>query len=274
MYNYGIVYKITCIINGKIYVGKTCQQLMKRFLEHLSNQGGAILLWNAIQKYGKENFIIQEVDNAPTKHELNNLEQFYIWYYKSQDRKIGYNIAPGGEGGDTFSFRSTESQNLTRVKISRGLVGKRKGIPFTEQHCNNLSKALIGRTAWNQGRTGLQVWTEEQRISKSKAMSGEKNHFYGKSLSPEQEEKRRSTREKNHAAKKKLIWDESTLSEDIISRLIRLYLCDETIEFVASTFRLTNACVTRILTAYSQLRSIDEEQNFLARRKQRRSKNM
>ena len=49
------IYKITCTINGKGYIGKTEDDIEKRVMEHLNNRSpGCVALFNAIKKHGKK----------------------------------------------------------------------------------------------------------------------------------------------------------------------------------------------------------------------------
>ena len=102
-----LIYKITNLINNKIYIGKTTRTLSRRFYEHisraLSNKSEVELayLHYAIKKYGKENFVIEKLDTAETIAELNEKECYWISYYNSTDSAIGYNLTDGGDGGAT-----------------------------------------------------------------------------------------------------------------------------------------------------------------------------
>lgn len=69
-----IIYKITNKINGKLYVGQTIRPLKRRIWNHLCKTGTAIS--SALRKYGIENFVIEEIDRAETKEELNKKEQY------------------------------------------------------------------------------------------------------------------------------------------------------------------------------------------------------
>lgn len=58
------VYKITNLINGKSYIGITQRDPQIRFNEHFSNKKE--LLYKAKEKYGKENFQLEIIeDNIP-----------------------------------------------------------------------------------------------------------------------------------------------------------------------------------------------------------------
>lgn len=88
------IYKITNKINGKIYIGQTAKSIKERFNQHCLKWSCCTKLKNAINKYGKENFIIEQIDHAHTLEEANCKEIFYINFYNSQIN--GYNLAGGG----------------------------------------------------------------------------------------------------------------------------------------------------------------------------------
>jgi group I intron endonuclease len=89
--------------NGKIYIGQAIN-IHKRFLVHKSevtlNRCNSVV-FKAIKKYGwnnvKKDIIVS--DNNFTQEQLNGYEIFWINTYDARNRKIGYNIAPGGRGG-------------------------------------------------------------------------------------------------------------------------------------------------------------------------------
>lgn len=90
------IYKITCTANGKVYIGQTRGSIKSRWYAHCRKDNPCRVLGNAINKYGRENFIIEEIDKAYTKEDLDNKEIYWISYYNSTDKSIGYNIAKGG----------------------------------------------------------------------------------------------------------------------------------------------------------------------------------
>ena len=112
---YGIIYKVTNLVNYKVYIGQTVQKLQKRWATHCSTKSGCLALHNAIQKYGKENFIIQQIDVGDDRVHLNELEQYWIEIYNSVFPN-GYNLT---EGGDSPVFSET-----SRLKMSKSQTGK------------------------------------------------------------------------------------------------------------------------------------------------------
>lgn len=97
---YGIIYVITNTVNGKQYVGKTVEGLIRRWARHISyaiHGHTNMLIHRAIRKYGKESFIIEAIATANSHLELVALEKTLINRYKTLV-PAGYNLTAGGEG--------------------------------------------------------------------------------------------------------------------------------------------------------------------------------
>jgi hypothetical protein len=137
-----IVYKITNTANNKIYIGKTKEHYGKmkfgitgRLKHHIcsalskSKCNDCPRLYNAIRKYGKEAFVIDEIEHT-TSDNVDAREIYNICHYKSTDRKIGYNIALGGGGRSVVNV--TEE---TRDKISK--AQDPDGIPNIKPYYKN-----------------------------------------------------------------------------------------------------------------------------------------
>lgn len=96
------IYKITCLINGKIYIGQTTTSILNRFTGHFTdckrrNNDKKNRFYNALLLYGKKNFKVELVLKGYCIDELNFLEEHYINYYNSTNRNIGYNTFKGGK---------------------------------------------------------------------------------------------------------------------------------------------------------------------------------
>lgn len=124
-----IIYKITNLINNKVYIGQTTKTIEWRFNKHcedaMKNINTTIHIQRAILRYGKENFKIEQIDTASSKNELNEKEKYWIRYYNSKTN--GYNMTYGGEGGDTYSSLSDEEMNCVKQKIGTKNRGKLNG---------------------------------------------------------------------------------------------------------------------------------------------------
>jgi len=92
-----VIYKITNLINGKIYIGQTVQTNPKqRWWDHLSDADAGVeyYLYNAMRKYGNEHFVWKIVDEATDIDELNIKEDLWLEAYKKQCSV--YNIRRAG----------------------------------------------------------------------------------------------------------------------------------------------------------------------------------
>ena len=98
----GLIYKITNLVNGKIYIGQTRNSLEHRWKEHIWHYNPSMLIRKAIKKYGKNSFSIEKIAEANSRAELDMLEKHHIKEAPSLS-PIGYNIKEGGEGGGLLS---------------------------------------------------------------------------------------------------------------------------------------------------------------------------
>lgn len=88
------IYKIQNLINGKIYIGQSVH-IKTRFNQHKNEakNGNTRPLYNAIRKYGVENFSFEVIEEC-SKEKLNEREIYWIKKYDSFHN--GYNLTPGG----------------------------------------------------------------------------------------------------------------------------------------------------------------------------------
>ena len=93
------IYKITNKINNKIYIGKTLHSIEQRWKQHCSDYKRERCekrpLYSAMNKYGIENFFIEEIEQCE-ESVLSEREKYWIEYYGSF--KYGYNATIGGDG--------------------------------------------------------------------------------------------------------------------------------------------------------------------------------
>ena len=91
------IYKITNKINGKIYVGMTYRTIQERWKEHLNDcnrrRNENRPLYNAINKYGAENFVIEVIEETENPEEREK-----YWIEELGSFKYGYNATLGGDG--------------------------------------------------------------------------------------------------------------------------------------------------------------------------------
>lgn len=107
------VYCITNLINNKKYIGITSRDIKVRFQEHCSHK--QTLIYNAVQKYGKENFIIEILEDNILKDEIDKRERFYIEKFNTLIPN-GYNLSTGG-------ISNKDLNNETKKRLSKMNMG-------------------------------------------------------------------------------------------------------------------------------------------------------
>lgn len=144
------IYKFTCSINGKIYIGKSIN-LYKRLASHKycsKKDKGRCYFENALVKYGWDSFIVEILEIFETFDKLKDnkvlleRETYYIDQFKSGSLGIGYNIhkhSTDGTGIPKKPFSEEHRQKLreARAKQVRG--------PLTDEHKQKISQSRLGQ---------------------------------------------------------------------------------------------------------------------------------
>jgi len=129
-----IIYKTTCLINGKIYIG----QYTRSDPNYL---GSGKLISRAIVKYGRGNFTREILCECTSQKALDVMEKYFISKFGSTNQSVGYNIAAGARGGALFfGPHSLEVREATSKRMSVLMRGS-----------NNPMYGKVGR---NRGKLG------------------------------------------------------------------------------------------------------------------------
>lgn len=149
-----IIYRITSLINNKIYLGQTIGKLSNRKGIHLfhlrNNKHSNSYLQNCFNKYGECNLKFDIIDTAKSLNELNFKEKNLISIYKTNNRKFGFNIREGGNN-ETMSKKTKKliSEKLlgnTNGRFNKGKTRKRNFILIHSKKTKELiSKKLKNR---------------------------------------------------------------------------------------------------------------------------------
>lgn len=137
------IYKITNKLNNKIYIGQS-KWIKTRLTEHRNdlrnNKHQNQHLQNAWNKYKGENFKFEILEECSID-ELDDKEIYWIKYYDSCNRSMGYNIESGG-------FLNKEVTTETRKKLSdinklNGLKGEQcHSAKYTNEQILNAKKLI------------------------------------------------------------------------------------------------------------------------------------
>lgn len=163
----GVIYKITNLINGKAYVGKTSQSdwrvrwsQHKDFARNLQKRGrGDAYLYRAMRKHGVENFKIEVIDTAEAEETLCLKEIEWIAKLGTHDRRVGYNSTFGGESG----------------KPTPDTLAKRIGVKRSPEAKANMSKAQKGRIVNEATRSKLSSIIKGRPVSPERAAAMKAN---------------------------------------------------------------------------------------------------
>jgi len=166
---YGIIYKCTNLVNGKVYIGQTVRSLKERIKDHIqSSKNPKSVFHYAIKKYG-DNFSWDIIDSAIDKEELDYKEKYWINQYKSYaSTHKGYNVHEGGTGGNTFKWMDKKDyENL----IERFRINNKGNTKFQDWY---LSLSNEERMAHNQKRkeTNKNKSLKEKKIISEKRVKG------------------------------------------------------------------------------------------------------
>lgn len=183
MKQFNYVYKITNLVNGKIYIGKHSTDDLDD--GYMGSSRRVKLEYSAI---GKENFEKTILAYSNDEEELAELERHYITLLNATDPTIGYNRQINSS---RYSYTEERNQKIsqsrkgktlsieTKQKISQSLKGREpwnkdkkglqqawnKGKTFTEEHRKRLSEANKGRIPWNKGKKGMQqAWNKDKKL--------------------------------------------------------------------------------------------------------------
>jgi group I intron endonuclease len=139
------IYKIINIVNNKFYIGSS-KELSKRWTQHKSklkyNKHGNIILQRSWNKYGKECFIFEIIEECDVAFLLER-EQFFL-----DTLKPYYNIGLKSSGGDNLTNHPNRDEIIQ--KMSDGV---------RERYLN---------------------WSDDERKTYSEKYNGDKNPNFGK----------------------------------------------------------------------------------------------
>lgn len=155
------IYKITNSFDGKFYIGKT-NDLEKRWYNHVYCalvKKEPYYFYNAIRKYGAEFFISEIIEECESDEQALLREKYWIFFLKSNNSEIGYNMTDGGDGVSGLK-RTDESKNKQRAQM----LGRR----HSDETKSKMSKSAIGK-----------IKSDETKQKMSKAKSGENNGMFG-----------------------------------------------------------------------------------------------
>jgi len=169
------VYKIKNLVNGKLYIGKTCNP-DERWHDHLTAakyKKDSCPIHRAINKYGEDNFEFSIIEEYESDEKALSGEVFWIAEHKTNISKygnqFGYNLTDGGEG--VAGLIHTEE---SKRKMSEAVMGEKNhnyGKPKSDEIKRKISDSNKGqkRTPETKAKiSAVQLGKEISENTKSK----------------------------------------------------------------------------------------------------------
>jgi hypothetical protein len=182
------IYEIKNKVNGNTYIGQHTLREGRTF-ETDVYYGSGVLINRAQRKSGLENFektII--ISGYFSKEQINRFERCMIACQRICG-KAEYNLADGGDGGNTSKFinYSKEWRDNVKRRIFESRIERFGSLDGFKAHQKEIAKQNLEKDPnyyTTKGSTGYK-FSEEQRQRLSESHLGEKNPRYGKHHSEE-----------------------------------------------------------------------------------------
>lgn len=123
------IYKLTNIVNGKIYIGKTKRLLCRRMADHryFAKKKYNAPISRAIAKHGWENFQVDVIKECQSESEMNEKEVNFIKEYNALNPLIGYNICD-----EIQDHRFASSDYIKKIEKHASQGRKRKNSKYSK----------------------------------------------------------------------------------------------------------------------------------------------
>ena len=182
------IYKITNLLNGKVYIGQTRMSVKQRMYRHYSRakQDDITGIDAAIKKYGKENFSVETLEECE-EDKLDERERYYINLFSSYGN--GYNLTLGGQDGigslKVFDIEEVKNalQEGGNIKQASKILNcceetlssfmKRNSIENPYQNKGNVENILGKGRQFKEGDQAKKVYCKEL----DRSFSSPKGHF-------------------------------------------------------------------------------------------------
>ncbi len=165
---FGIIYRATNRVNGKVYVGQTINTLKRRMSTHrqqAKHSDSSNHFHNAIKKHGWEAFEVEIIDSADSAEELNYLEIYWIRFYCATNPDKGYNTCLGG-ADRTMSQASRDKQRASMIegyatgRIVAPWLGKKRSPETIKKIIKTKAEKIAN--GWVSPKKGKRVSKEER----------------------------------------------------------------------------------------------------------------
>lgn len=177
---YGYIYKTTNLIDGKIYIGQ------KKSPKFLGNKylGSGRVLRKALDKYGRENFKVELIEEIDCLEKMDEREIYWIAQYNATNREIGYNRSEGGNVNRTMVGENNPFYRKHHSEETRKLMSEHNSHYMLGKHHSEETKQKI-----REKNTGKIVSEETREKLSNNAKNNDNYGMKGKHVSEETKKK-------------------------------------------------------------------------------------
>ena len=156
------IYKITCLINNKLYIGQA-QDPRVRWNNHkleARQEFPRMIINKAMKKHGIENFTFEVIVTCQTLDDANELETLLVTQYESHiSTDKGYNVSLGGSNAPkTDAWK----QQISKLAQERAPETSKQMTTIAAARPEDYYEYMKGNTI-NTGRTQSPEWIEMMR---------------------------------------------------------------------------------------------------------------
>ena len=172
------IYKITNLINNKSYVGKS-KNIEERWIRHKAaarrkDPNDYSFLHRAMNKYGFENFKVEQLAAYDSEKECLKAEVEYITLLQTNNRDVGYNLTEGGEGSSGYFHtqdaknKMSESRKGTQSGKNNNFYGKTHSLETKKQLSELASRKIGNKNSFHGKNSYARISPKNARKSKTK----------------------------------------------------------------------------------------------------------
>lgn len=173
--------------SGKVYIGLTCQSPPEKRWQNGNGYKQCARFWNAIQKYGWDNFNHEIMFTQLSFDEAREKEKELIDIHNSTNSDYGYNISVGGQFCPPDIVISEERRKMISERYkgvnnpnygNHKIAGKNNpfyGEHHSEETKKKLSEAAIGRKSPRR-KSVVQFDKNNNFIAEYESLTDARNH--------------------------------------------------------------------------------------------------
>jgi group I intron endonuclease len=203
------IYKITNLINGKMYIGQTTN-LKQRWNVHkcITPKTSNNQLYKDIKKYGIDNFKIKKISTSKTQKKAHKKEMHFIKKYNTIS-PYGYNLSIGGKGANGYKYTKKQkiehSDRMTKVyntKEGKALQKQRallQNKPEVKQKTKNKLKLLRSTPEYRKEKS-----IEQKRVWANPELRKRHSEIIKKTWTEKRKKELKERMKENHPNAKKV----------------------------------------------------------------------